>query len=586
MSENPQCHIHEEVGSWKSKIREKICVREDEHPLTKHVDGKYYCLFHLPNKDKNKNREFEKIFQARLNAVEAEIAEKKKLPKEEWKAAKKEISYDFRFVWFPSTINLAQYEFDAATYFRLATFAADVNFKGAKFSSTANFVGVKFSSHANFSGATFSSVAHFKSAIFSTSADFSKVIFLADANFAETKFKQVADFIEAQFSARADFWATDFSAEALFYLTTFVSDVDFGLATFSADAFFYSAIFVLDADFNLATFSADTFFNWTTFGGDVFFTSVKFEPGSQTYFEQTLFTSVADFSNGVSKGYLHFEGGQDDFFIGEWLDEGKTRPKKEKRETKVFEYDLDLGYFRAEKPENVTFNKVRLRPNWFVNVDARKFVFTDIYWENHDAKKSDLEKELESLTQKGYEEDGKTDHKYRLLIIAFRNLATNAEEFNRFGEASTFRKSASECERLLRKENIRTWWSEPIRGSKVHTKFWKKLKTIPIDLVHFSYRSTSSYGEGSLKAFRWLIGIVLVSAILYSIPLAQFADAGNLRCLEFFEAIPYSLRVMVLQRPEPFPANWFAKWIVALESVLAPLQAALLALAIRRKFMR
>jgi hypothetical protein len=43
---------------------------------------------------------------------------------------------------------------------------------------------------------------------------------------------------------------------------------------------------------------------------------------------------------------------------------------------------------------------------------------------------------------------------------------------------------------------------------------------------------------------------------------------------------------MTLQKPEPSAANKRAKAAVLFETILGPLQAALLALAIRRKFMR
>jgi hypothetical protein len=52
------------------------------------------------------------------------------------------------------------------------------------------------------------------------------------------------------------------------------------------------------------------------------------------------------------------------------------------------------------------------------------------------------------------------------------------------------------------------------------------------------------------------------------------------------EAIIYSAGVLSLQKPEPLPANKRAKALVLCETILGPLQAALLALAIRRKFMR
>lgn len=56
--------------------------------------------------------------------------------------------------------------------------------------------------------------------------------------------------------------------------------------------------------------------------------------------------------------------------------------------------------------------------------------------------------------------------------------------------------------------------------------------------------------------------------------------------LTFSEAMIYSAGVMALQKPEPLHSNKRAKGLGRLETVLGPLQAALLALAIRRKFMR
>ena len=56
--------------------------------------------------------------------------------------------------------------------------------------------------------------------------------------------------------------------------------------------------------------------------------------------------------------------------------------------------------------------------------------------------------------------------------------------------------------------------------------------------------------------------------------------------LPFIRAFTYSLAVMSLQRPEPKPLTGTAQTLVLLETIFGPLQAALLALAIRRKFMR
>jgi hypothetical protein len=54
---------------------------------------------------------------------------------------------------------------------------------------------------------------------------------------------------------------------------------------------------------------------------------------------------------------------------------------------------------------------------------------------------------------------------------------------------------------------------------------------------------------------------------------------------KFSRAITYSAAVMTFQKPEPRPATTSAQSVVLLETILGPVQAALLALAIRRKFM-
>jgi hypothetical protein len=56
--------------------------------------------------------------------------------------------------------------------------------------------------------------------------------------------------------------------------------------------------------------------------------------------------------------------------------------------------------------------------------------------------------------------------------------------------------------------------------------------------------------------------------------------------LDFRRALIYSAEVMAFQKPEPKPATTAAHTVVLLETILGPVQAALLLLAIRRKFMR
>jgi hypothetical protein len=111
----------------------------------------------------------------------------------------------------------------------------------------------------------------------------------------------------------------------------------------------------------------------------------------------------------------------------------------------------------------------------------------------------------------------------------------------------------------------------------------------------------SGYGERVSQAALVLIAIWIVFAGIFfygqrqgqwwsSPPVAATAAvpasiAEPPRLNGFGEALIYSAQVMTLQKPEPLPANKRARALVLLETALGPIQAALLALAIRRKFM-
>jgi hypothetical protein len=111
------------------------------------------------------------------------------------------------------------------------------------------------------------------------------------------------------------------------------------------------------------------------------------------------------------------------------------------------------------------------------------------------------------------------------------------------------------------------------------------------------YWLASGYGERVWRAFAVLIVIWLLSAVLYvslgypngemwSKPEKPTAEEQYKETHKWSSAILYSAGVMTLQKPEPRPATNAAQGLVMLETILGPVQAALLALAIRRKFMR
>ena len=303
---------------------------------------------------------------------------------------------------------------------------------------------------------------------------------------------------------------------------TFSKLADFNSVTFSGAADFTDATFIKAADFRNATFIKTADFSGATFGERTFFSSATFED------------------------YVKFAQKKEPVF-------GQTS-------------SLDLQFVRIEKPEHILFHSLSLHPHWFVNADPRKFDFIDVVWSNI----GKVRPEIELLKSKLI-----SSH-HRLLAISCRRLAANAEENDRYREASHLRRMAMDAERL------ETW-----RGfGFIHLSWW--------------YWLASGYGERVLQAFLVLLGIWLVAGLLYTCvgfarwepKLATESDVVSTKRdevgapLKLSRALAYSAAVMTLQKPEPRPATTAAQTVVLLETILGPVQAALLALAIRRKFMR
>lgn len=362
---------------------------------------------------------------------------------------------------------------------------------------------------------------NFRGVWFPDAVDFSKFRFDSHADFRGAKFRGAANFNGARFNAEASFTSAEFHEEAYFRYTTF-----------EAKSSFRAATFFKEASFTCATFRAET------------------------YFIATTFTARAYFGFATFKGSVRFSGTE-------------GNPLRALPKNKVFgdESSLKLTFARIETPERFSFHTLRLRPHWFVNVDARKFEFINVDW---DGRKFCTKRELKSL------KEAKVPSAHRLLSIACRNLALNAEENHHYEDASGFRYMAMDARRL-----------ESWRGFHFLSLGWW-------------YWLASGYGERVGKALVVLLVVWLFFAVLYTrvgfsraAPRSSGAqevtdtqsDAQSTP-LPLRFALHYSLAVMALQKPEPRPTTNTAHSFVLLETILGPLQAALLALALRRKFMR
>ncbi|HEX3146356.1 MAG TPA: pentapeptide repeat-containing protein [Pyrinomonadaceae bacterium] len=375
--------------------------------------------------------------------------------------------------------------------------------------------------------------------------------FTAETNFSQAIFNRAVHFMEATFSGDTDF------SEA-----SFLGDADFRSAGFSASADFNTAKFSGRADFERATFSALVYFTASAFDAGVNFKAVTFNAAVD--FRAAVFTSAADFSFATFTDTVQFPA---DVPAGH-----KTA--------------FDFKFANIKSPESFSFPPGVLRPHWFININLRKFDLTNVEWESNPSE------EVKSLERQRAEmPEGSSPS--RLLSDLYRRLALSAEENHHYQDASLFRYGSMDARR---------------KHGRAAARFWRA------DPLHWIYWATSGYGERVLRAFFWLIAIWLISAFLYTIvkfepkaanvthpesaatdesksPKATNPESPKTEVrvenppLPLRQALIYSVGVMTLQKPDPRPATGLGQTFVLLETVLGPVQAALLALAIRRKFM-
>lgn len=505
-------------------------------PFYKEHEGKTYCVLHFPGEEKGAG--FEATLQRKL----------------------KNKDFDFGGIWFPDQVSFKGFDFDAPVDFSFATFSGAADFSSAVFRAAADFNTAHFNVRADFKSATFHAEANFFFTTFSL-ADFSFATFIAATNFRSATFNKEAQFRHAVFRSGAEFNFVTFRLWVYFDSATFITWADFSHGTFTAFAgfrnatfnrsYFTAATFSGAAAFNRAKFNAAAAFNSPVFSLEADFRSADF--GMEVNFSKAAFKSAANFSHTIFRDYVRFSG--------------------ENGQVVSATSSLDLQFARTEKPDRVSFHTIRLHPHWFVNVDATKFDFTNVGWPKITKVDSDsrsIKKEIESL------QDKKLPSPHRLLSVACWRLATNAEENHRYPEASAFRYMAMDANRLEHRGGFAFW----------RLSWW--------------YWLASGYGERSIQALVMLVGILLVCAALYTRVgfarweprIASEADVATAKRddvgapLRFSRALTYSAAVLTFQRPEPKPATTAAQTVVLFETILGPLQAALLALAIRRKFMR
>jgi uncharacterized protein YjbI with pentapeptide repeats len=383
----------------------------------------------------------------------------------------------------------------------------------------------------NFRGFWFPDIFLLNEYEFDSKANFNHTIFNKDVSLTNCIFTE-SEFLRAQFKGKADFTGSIFRTTSDFSFTTFDQNTQFNGTNFEGVTHFYEAIFNSITSFNESVFYERADFSKAYFNAEMNFT-------------HTCFIKTADFNQVSVKDQVKFIGGES---------------------KQIFQLDLNLQHARTASSDCIYFHSVKLAPAWFINIDSTGFVFINIEWQNTKEQAIEFRRNYYSKPNASY---ASVIH---MLAIAYRQLAINAEKNHRYEEASGFRYRSMDLQRHS-KWNGYAFWG-----------------------LNWWYWIASGYGERTIRAFIILCVIWIVFAWAYTRVGFNQSDGVNLKNatsqidvigkpLEFPRALSYSLAVMSLQKPLPYPSTNLAHSLIALEAILGPLQGALFALAIRRKFM-
>ncbi len=322
-------------------------------------------MLHLPDLQKNKI-EFRKIINERFTLIDTKLKEinSNEHSEDEILNAINELSYDFRYAFFPPEIHFNGKTFKVFADFGWTTFKY-VLFNFSTFEKGANFTSAKFTQDAVFNKSTFNCEIRFDSAKFIKEANFSRTTINNDIHFDECVFKGKANFLLAKFdfankksrslrqqiSAQSSFSKAKFGREADFRHSHFFSQITFFKAEFSTEASFRYTKFYNDTNFKWMKFAGDTFFDKCKFRDFVDFSSSIFASNSDVFFRNTIFYQNIDFGYVTFASFVKFES-------------------HKRRSIFSNESVVNFQNVRNESSAKVAFNQVVLRPCWFIKVDS------------------------------------------------------------------------------------------------------------------------------------------------------------------------------------------------------------------------
>lgn len=452
--------------------------------------------------------------------------------------------------------------------------------------ANADFRGAQFHGDACFWGAQFDGLAFFEGAQFHGNAHFMQAQFHAIPNFLSAKFLGNAYFTAAQFHGNTFFTSARFHGDALFRGSIFHRTVFFSTAFFLASDNLLNSP---SADFSKSIFEKETIFDYITCRGtSLDFSNVRFGPESvfqlrrpkaeanqpQPKQANSPKESLVKFDSVVFREYNAFFTGikaeREDSTAGD-----NTEPQnlilifRHCRLNNVYFSDCDLRFFSFYKS---SFDEARFHSNrWGQTPEAERKLIEEEW----------LERRQKLIDPQAIDKFNESYHIYDLndrreIATLYRRLKCAHDRTKDFVESGHF--YYQECEAL------RYYYRHEQKGAPARARA----------ALYYFYRCIAGYGEKPLRAFIWLVSLLVVFALanccigIYRLNRGadpeltrNLADAVVFTCLRL---IP--LNLFPFQQNLYEPRGFIGMMTALLNSIVPLVLVTFVLLGLKRRFRR
>lgn len=348
-------------------------------------------------------------------------------------------------------------------------------------------------------------------------------VWFSDAVGFDREKMQNADFSGARFRYGTSFFNVSFGGRADFRRACFGDLALFDETTFSGEADFSGACFDDEANFALADFHGEVDFYRATFGRAARFTLATFK-------QEAFFDSLAKSRD----------------------QQGKPANRKVQLDFREVEFGRAKVYFRE-------FSMAEVR---FLRTDVRQLEFTNVDWPEKLRDEQEADEEVRKAPKE--ERNQKRRDSYDLVETLYRQLRQNYEEQRNYPDAGRFYYGEMEMRRKAKPRWQRYFFS-------LTALYWL----------------SSGYGQRARQAGLWVALLFVLFAWLYSAAGLQIAGVSGIAIHSPWAAFLHAGEVLTFARERTYSAATdFGRWLSVAQTIVLPLQVALLVLAVRRSFSR